>query len=96
MASRYSFLTVGNGKMLRTAALDLFYTQYKNVPIYRQYVDLLRVSTRNVNVIEQIPFLPIQFFRTHDVCRSMGGEPEMVFTSSGTTGAETSRHICHG
>lgn len=93
MSTRYSFLNVNSDMSFRAAAMSMLYAQYKYLPIYRQYIDLLRISVRNVNSLEQIPFLPIQFFRTHEVCRPLSSPPEKVFTSSGTTGSEISRHV---
>lgn len=46
----------------------------------------------NINSIETIPFLPISFFKTHEVTNT-AFEPEIIFESSGTTGENTSRHL---
>ena len=72
-------------------ALEVFRFQYKNVDIYRTYVDLLKVDPNKVMEIYQIPFLPIQFFKSQQILAN-GLSPEIEFTSSGTTGSETSRH----
>ena len=46
----------------------------------------------NVKSITEIPFLPIQFFKSHEVISST--DPvQITFTSSGTTGTNTSRHL---
>ena len=45
-----------------------------------------------MDAIEKIPFLPISFFKTHEV-KTTDFIPEIVFESSGTTGANTSRHL---
>jgi hypothetical protein len=68
--------------------LDYFKFQFANCPIFRQYVELLGV---NVSSAENIPFLPIRFFKTKKVYAS-DKDPETVFTSSGTSGTEVSRH----
>jgi hypothetical protein len=47
---------------------------------------------QNVNLVTEIPFLPIQFFKSHDVLSSTAPIQE-TFTSSGTTGSITSRHL---
>ncbi len=41
--------------------------------------------------ITQIPFLPVEFFKTQHVYAAQSS-PEIVFTSSGTTGLQTSKH----
>lgn len=72
--------------------LETFRFQYQNVDIYRKYVDLLKVNPDRVDSIEKIPFLPIQFFKSHKII-AKGFSEEIEFTSSGTTGSETSRHF---
>jgi acyl-protein synthetase LuxE len=72
-------------------ALDIFHFQYQHNPIYRSYTDLLRINPAGISEIEQIPFLPVSFFKTHEV-RTTVFTPEIVFESSGTTGTGGSRH----
>lgn len=73
-------------------ALDLFRRQAQQCAPYRQYIELLGVDPRSVERVEDIPFLPISLFKSHDVyCGDM--EPEKVFTSSSTTGQIPSRHM---
>ena len=72
-------------------ALDLFRYQYLHNGIYQSFTDALGISPENVNSIEQIPFLPISFFKTHRVLGSPG--PVLrTFESSATTGQTTSKH----
>jgi len=73
-------------------AIETFRFQYANVDVYRTYVDLLKINPDRVQRSDQIPFLPIQFFRNKRII-AKGLAPEIEFTSSGTTGAETSRHL---
>ncbi len=72
-------------------ALWLYHFQYANLPVYQQYCNYLGVHARQVNAIEKIPFLPVDFFRTQRVC-STAHKAELVFNSSGTTGNQTSFH----
>jgi len=72
-------------------ALDSFYFQYRDNDVYRQYVDLMRISPDSVKKVEDIPFLPIRFFKSHQVVTGQW-EPESIFESSGTTGTVNSRH----
>lgn len=53
---------------------------------------MVNQDKQTVKSLGQIPFLPIQFFKSHDVV-STTDTPQTIFTSSGTTGAVTSRHI---
>lgn len=75
-------------------AVDLFHYQYQHNPVYREYCSLLKTDTSAVTSIEQIPFLPIDFFKTHRVVT--GTLPvQKIFSSSGTTGQQISRHhVC--
>ncbi|WP_053973894.1 acyltransferase [Polaribacter dokdonensis] len=73
-------------------ALNVFNHQFKNNKVYRSFCDLIYVHPSDVNKIEEIPFLPIQFFKTRKVLSSTQ-EIEEEFTSSGTTGSITSKHL---
>lgn len=75
----------------REAALKVFNYQYKNNPVYKEFITVLRRTGSSVSSIHDIPFLPVEFFRSH---RIMTGNrsADIVFESSGTTGAMTSKH----
>ena len=76
-------------------ALGVFRYQAARNPLYARYLSLLNRpgSPLPANVqIKDIPFLPIRFFKTHDI-KTGDWEPETVFTSSGTTGQMPSRHL---
>ena len=75
-----------------SAALEVFKHQFKNNKVYRSFCDLLYVHPSDVKTIEEIPFLPIQFFKTKKVLSSLD-KVEEIFTSSGTTGSITSKHF---
>src|SRR5688572_19725230 len=72
-------------------ALEVFKFQYNNNAIYQQYVNALSIVGSNVRSVDQIPFLPIRFFKTADI-KTTVFEPEAVFESSGTTQTVNSRH----
>ncbi len=71
-------------------SLDTFRFQYERCAPYREYVDLIGVAPSSVTTLEEIPFMPISLFRTRRI--STEPEDEIVFTSSGTTSSEQSRH----
>lgn len=73
-------------------ALEAFRYQYTNVEVYKAYVDALGVNAEQVQSLSQIPFLPIQFFKTTKVTDG-NFEPAQVFESSATTGMTVSRHL---
>jgi hypothetical protein len=73
-------------------ALELFRYQYAQNKVYREFVDARNIHVDKVVRVEEIPFLPIEFFKTHDVV--CGNTPsQAVFRSSGTTGMIRSRHM---
>ncbi|MEO6838039.1 MAG: acyl transferase [Ginsengibacter sp.] len=73
-------------------ALEVFFFQYTHNELYKKYVDSIGISPSKVNSLETIPYLPISFFKTHNVITTEF-EPEITFESSGTTGENTSRHL---
>jgi phenylacetate-coenzyme A ligase PaaK-like adenylate-forming protein len=80
-----------NDQSFEDIALQLFRFQGGNNPVYKEYLSYLGVDPVSVQSIDEIPFLPISFFKTHPVITSTW-EPEAVFTSSGTTGHSVSKH----
>ena len=84
-------VSIGSEAEFSAAALALFRFQAERCEPYRRYVELLGINPAEVSRIEDIPFLPIELFKSHTIyCGE--GEPEMVFTSSSTTGQTPSRH----
>ncbi|MDB5246621.1 MAG: acyl transferase [Segetibacter sp.] len=73
-------------------AIEIFKYQYRENKVYKRWVDALNVSVTAVKELTQIPFLPVSFFKTHDVI-SGNYVPELVFESSGTTGTINSKHF---
>ncbi|AXY75697.1 acyl transferase [Paraflavitalea soli] len=72
-------------------AVDLFHFQYEHNTVYNQYVNSLPIVGRTIRSLAQIPFLPIQCFKTHTI-KTTAFEPQAVFESSGTTQTINSRH----
>lgn len=72
-------------------ALKIFYFQYHNNSLYREFSEALKRSPKSVTQIQEIPFLPIEFFKSQKI-RSSSTPPEAIFTSSGTTGSIRSKH----
>ena len=73
-------------------ALAVFRHQFKHNSVYRSFCDLLYKHPSDVKTLKQIPFLPIQFFKSHKVV-STTKPSEATFTSSGTTGSIVSKHF---
>ncbi|MDR7129715.1 phenylacetate-coenzyme A ligase PaaK-like adenylate-forming protein [Algoriphagus sp. 4150] len=73
-------------------ALELFRYQSQANPIYRKYIKARGIDTESVTTLDQIPFLPIRFFKDHKVVSGNEEDYTEFFSSSGTTGMITSRH----
>lgn len=83
---------IQNQSDFKTCALQVFRHQFKNNAVYRSFCDLLYIHSSDVKEVEEIPFLPIQFFKSHAVLSSTQAVKE-TFTSSGTTGSSISKHM---
>lgn len=76
-----------------TKSLELFSYQYQTNATYRHYCTQLNKHPANVQSLQEIPFLPISFFKSHHLkCGTW--ETEKIFKSSGTTGMKRSQHHC--
>jgi phenylacetate-coenzyme A ligase PaaK-like adenylate-forming protein len=73
-------------------ALELFQWQALHCPVYAAYIKHRGLRPGHIRVLEEIPFMPISFFKTHKVYCGGQGEVEGYFSSSGTSGSETSKH----
>jgi phenylacetate-coenzyme A ligase PaaK-like adenylate-forming protein len=87
-----NIFNIRSEETFRAAALEVFRFQASSVPVYRDYLAARKVDPASVQVPEDIPFLPIEFFKSHEVLAE-GMEAELSFESSGTTADTTSRHL---
>ncbi len=92
MITSQDIFTISNQKQFEKIALKIFRFQYENNLVYREFCELLNIKKGSVKSIRQIPFLPIQFFKNHTIVSS-SDYIQATFTSSGTTGMITSKHL---
>ena len=92
MISASDIFAISSQKQFEKIALKVFRHQYENNIVYREFCELLKTDSHKVKSLEQIPFLPIQFFKSHNVVSNTNIIQE-TFTSSGTTGSVTSKHL---
>ena len=92
MISDQDIFTISSQKQFEKIALKVFRFQYENNLVYQEFCDFLNTDVQKVKSLEQIPFLPIQFFKSHNVVSSTDAIQD-VFTSSGTSGMITSKHL---
>jgi hypothetical protein len=73
-------------------AVYLFRHQYALNSVYRSYCEYLGIDPGSVKHPGEIPFLPVEFFKSHEV-KTGEFEPEIIYTSSATSGMTRSRHF---
>ncbi len=84
------FSSICNESQFNELALETFHFQSQEIPVYSQYIKSLnRPEPKHYS---EIPFLPISFFKSLQVCRE-NCIPQIVFKSSGTTGQIRSQHF---
>jgi len=84
--------SISNAHEFEQTSLAIFNHQARNCQVYKEYISHLRIAPKEVHSLTQIPYLPISFFKTHEVL-SANDAPEIVFSSSGTTGMVQSKHL---
>lgn len=92
MISATDLFSISSKKQFDKMALKVFRFQYEHNKVYKDFCDFLKTDVQNVKSLQQIPFLPIQFFKSHEVLSS-DEKIQEIFTSSGTTGMATSKHL---
>ena len=86
-----AIFNIQSNSQFEKLSLQVFEFQYQQNQVYRTFCNHLKKTPENVISITNIPFLPIQFFKSHKVISSTNRVQE-IFTSSGTTGTSTSKH----
>ena len=90
--TKEQIFSINNKADFNAAALQVFRHQAANCAVYSKFIQGLKIDAAKVDRIEQIPFLPVEFFQSHPVVSNT--EPvEVTFSSSGPTGIATSRHL---
>ncbi|PRD56893.1 acyl transferase [Sphingobacterium gobiense] len=91
MSMQEHIFSINSEETFNEVCLKVYRYQKANCSVYGKYVDLLGKGKTNISHYTQIPFLPIDFFKTQRVLAE-GYQAEIIFTSSGTTGVVTSKH----
>ena len=91
MISITDIFSISNQKQFEKIALKVFRFQHENNLIYNEFCTLMNVKAHDVKSLQQIPFLPVQFFKSRIIVSNKNSFQE-IFTSSGTSGIITSRH----
>lgn len=84
-------LSVKNVDAFNELCIEAFKWQYANIPVFRKFCEHLNINPNAIKHYSKIPFLPIEFFKTHTI-KPEYANAGITFTSSGTTGMVTSKH----
>jgi len=84
-------LNIKTEEDFKQLSLEVFEYQYQNCKVYQKFCNHFKKNPENVFKLSDIPFLPIEFFKKHQIlsCHQL---VQKVFTSSGTTNQQTSKH----
>lgn len=91
MMNRDAIFRITSQDEFNQLALDIFGMQVRSCQVYADYLAALNVDIDQVKSLTDIPFLPIEFFKNHQIIKT-GEQAETIFSSSGTTGMQTSKH----
>jgi len=83
---------INNERAFEKVVRDTFHYQAEHIPVYKEYLSLLNVDVTSISKPQDIPFLPIDVFKTHSVVTDAHHTDSLLFTSSGTTGMVPSKH----
>ena len=90
-AFHQAIFKIKDQKTFRDAALKVFLYQSRQTPVYGEYLQKLGIDPVQISRLEEIPFLPVEFFKTHTVLGE-GEKAEIIFESSGTTLQTVAKH----
>jgi phenylacetate-coenzyme A ligase PaaK-like adenylate-forming protein len=102
MINPEEIFSIDSAEAFTKKALEIFQFQSQQNPVYKKYLELLRWDVSSVRSVSEIPFLPIEFFKTHEIITQPQAPDfnpdryrDQIFTSSGTTGQAVSKHLVH-
>jgi len=85
-------LSIKNESDFEKLALDVFLYQAQYNKIFSDFIKGLRLLPEEIKNVSDIPFMPVEFFKTHMIVTGDENH-DRIFTSSGTTGEQSSKHF---
>ena len=82
---------IKNEEEFQRLSLEIFNYQLENNDIYRKF-SLLTLKNQIPKKTEEIPFLPIDFFKTNEI-KTRDKTVEKIFKSSGTSGLRSKHYV---
>jgi len=92
MISKNRIFNIQTRSEFEETVLAVFHFQAENNLIYQKFIQHLNLNPAEIHSLEEIPFLPIRFFKEFKII-SGNHSVEKIFTSSGTTGSQISKHF---
>lgn len=91
MIDSNKILNISSSQEFEKYSIEIFNYQFEKNTIYREFCRLTGKNSSNIRSSFEIPFLPIQFFKTHKIISS--NQPiKKTFYSSGSTKNNLSKH----
>ncbi|MBT6636270.1 MAG: acyl transferase [Flavobacteriaceae bacterium] len=91
MIDSNKILNISSSQEFEKYSIEIFNYQFEKNTIYREFCRLTGKNPSNIRSSFEIPFLPIQFFKTHKIISS--NQPiKKTFYSSGSTKNNLSKH----
>ena len=91
MIDSNKILNISSSQEFEKYSIKIFNYQFEKNTIYREFCRLTGKNPSNIRSSFEIPFLPIQFFKTHKIISS--NQPiKKTFYSSGSTKNNLSKH----
>jgi len=87
-----SIFSIKSQDEFEKVSLEIFRYQAEFCPVYKEFVDLLKINPNKIQTISDIPFLPVEFFKDKTIISNQK-QAEIIFTSSGTTGIQSKHHV---
>ena len=91
MSMHKEIFLIKNSDDFKEKALALFRMQAEKLQVYKNFIKYLKINPSDISRIGDIPFLPIELFKSHKIILK-GHDARVIFKSSGTTGTRLSRH----
>jgi phenylacetate-coenzyme A ligase PaaK-like adenylate-forming protein len=85
--------TIQDEASFKASALKVFRYQAESCKVYKSFIEHMNIQPDKIDELEHIPFLPVEFFKSHQIVTDHAAPVEIVFSSSGTTGMVSSKHL---
>ncbi|MBS1652761.1 MAG: acyl transferase [Bacteroidetes bacterium] len=93
MINKLKIFEINSDATFEETAIEVFKHQYQHNQIYQNWSNYLSRTPNNVHTINNIPFIPIEFFKTQQIISSPINANTVVFESSTTTSSTPSKHF---